>query len=57
MLPLSNKCLTHGLGCARVKPMVESLQPRRERILRNLARLVGVGGPPPSVRKERRLLG
>ena len=31
--------------------MVESLQPRRERILRYLARRVGAGGPPPSVRE------
>ena len=51
MLPVSNKCLTHGLGCARVRPMAEALQPRRERILRYLARRMGAGGPPPSVRE------
>jgi repressor LexA len=31
--------------------MAESLQPRRERILRYLAGRVGAGGPPPSVRE------
>src|SRR5215216_3561489 len=31
--------------------MVEPLQPRRERILRFLARRVGAGEPPPSVRE------
>ena len=31
--------------------MVEPLQPRRERILRHLARRAGVGEPPPSVRE------
>jgi repressor LexA len=31
--------------------MVESLQPRRERILRYLARRAGAGEPPPSVRE------
>jgi repressor LexA len=31
--------------------MAESLPPRRERILRYLARRVGAGGPPPSVRE------
>ncbi len=50
MLSLSNKCLTEGMGCARVKLMAESLHPRRERILRYLTRRVGAGGPP-SVRE------
>ena len=31
--------------------MVEPLQPRRERILRHLARRAGAGEPPPSVRE------
>jgi repressor LexA len=31
--------------------MVESLEPRREKILRYLARRAGVGEPPPSVRE------
>ncbi len=31
--------------------MVESWQPRRERILRYLARRAGAGEPPPSVRE------
>jgi hypothetical protein len=42
--PLSNKCLTYGLGCARVKLMAGSLQPRREKILRYLAWRVGLAG-------------
>ena len=35
---LLNKCLVHDLGCARVRLVAESLHPRRERILRYLAR-------------------
>ena len=31
--------------------MAGSLQPRREKVLRYLARRVGAGGPPPSVRE------
>jgi repressor LexA len=54
---LSNKCLTYGLGCARVRRMDESLGPRRERILRYLARRVGAGGPPPSLREVASAVG
>jgi repressor LexA len=49
--PSSNKCLTCGSGYARVKLMAESLQTRRGRILRYLARRARAGDPPPSVRE------
>jgi hypothetical protein len=37
--------------------MAEPLQPRRDRILRFLARRAGVGEPPPSVREGPPLRG
>jgi hypothetical protein len=38
LLSVPNKCLARSAACARVRRMVEPLQPRRGKILRSLAR-------------------
>jgi SOS-response transcriptional repressor LexA len=53
LLSISNKCLTRSAGCARVRRMVEPLQPRREKTLRFLARRAGAGEPLPSAGEGR----